>query len=109
MGWATSLAVGIALTSSFKNTLSTFTWNPFVSHVAFSDLEKLESPNIQQTVVLVMAFAAFIVGFGITAVAYYRIFLSLYSAKPIWRSKVAPWNRASSLSSDDNDLTMSTR
>ncbi len=108
LGWTTSIAVGVALTACFKSSLTTFSWNPFASHIKFSDVDQLSHPNVQQTILLVLALLAFVVGCGIIVVAYYRIFLSLYSAKPVWRNKVAPWNRASSLSSDDNDLTMST-
>lgn len=105
-GWLISLIVGVTLTASFQNSLTSLTWNPFQKCFHTSDLDRLkEALESYQIGFLYTTFFIVIFTTGIIIKSYYYILKTLFRAHHVCRNKVTPdERRTSSLTSDGNDI-----
>ncbi len=109
IGWLTSCSLSLILTLTHREILTAVSWNPFKGKVHMEDLDFLQSPNIQQSSIMVVILIGFFIGIAVIILSYHKIFKTLHVARPIGRNRVSPWAIQPSLSSDDNDLTFGGR
>lgn len=103
VGWVGAIVLGIVVTVVFADGHSTVSWNPFRRRIATAGSAWNQPMDVRQTVALYAVLLA-IAGCVVMLVkSYYCIFKTLYRAWPLWRTRVAPWTRTGSLSSDGGE------
>ena len=109
LGWVISALFSLFWTLSSRHEISAVTWDPFRACVPNKALLSLARFNFKQTIVLFCIILLFVIGALIIGFSYHLIFKTLYVARPLCHNRVSPWARASSFSSDENDLTFGGR
>ena len=100
VGWVGAILLGVAVTVLFADSHTMVSWNPFRRKVEPIGVNWRTALSVRQTVAL-YAIALTITGcMAVLAKSYYCIFKTLYRARRLLRTRVAPWTRTGSVSSD---------
>ena len=99
-GWLFASTAGLAAVFAFRVQLSAMGWNGFRTHMKQLQSPGFEPINSGQKAVLVLMLSGILGACLIMVYSYYWIFRTLLDCKPICSSRVTPWTRAASLSSD---------
>ena len=108
-GWLVSVIFALSVSISYRSTTSVLSWNPFRKYFHQTELKGMGDLNAQQLALFYILLFVIILYCVIIIRSYHYIVKTLLKSSTVTKNKVSPWTRSSSVSSEGNDLMLTTQ